>query len=248
MPTRNFKLLIEYDGSCFSGWQRQKHDRTIQAEIEQALATMTKQKIVLNGSGRTDAGVHALGQTANFYCDTNLPAVVFHRGLNCLLPEDIVIKSCEVVPHEFHARFDARSKIYRYRILNRELPQAVGRQYAWFVRKELNLTAMQAAAVYLVGKHDFKAFEGSGSPRSSSLRRVIRTELFRQNDDMIVFEIEADGFLRFMVRNIVGTLVDVGLQKITPRDLKDILLSADRNRAGITAPPQGLFLVKVRYD
>lgn len=244
---RNFKLLIEYDGSRFSGWQRQKNDRTVQAEIEKALMNMTEQKVVLNGSGRTDAGVHALGQVANFHCDTELAPEIFHRGLNSLLPEDIVIKSCDPVPDAFHARFDVKSKIYRYRILNRDLPAAICRQYAWFVRKKLDIKAIRSAIDYIVGEHDFKAFEGAGSPRSSSVRRVMRAGLTREKEDVLVFEIEANGFLRFMVRNIVGTLVDVGLKKIVPKEVEKILLSADRDRAGITAPPQGLFLVEVRY-
>ena len=245
---KNFKLILEYDGSAFCGWQRQKNERTIQGEIEKALTRMTGQKIVLTASGRTDAGVHALGQVANFHCETRLSALIFQKGLNSLISDDIVIKRCEEVPETFNARFDVKSKTYRYTILNRSIPAAIGRQYAWFIPKELDTDATQSAIRHIIGPHNFKAFEGAGSPRSSSTRHVLRAELFLSQPDYLVFEIEANGFLRFMVRNIVGTLVDVGLNKITAADFKDILLSKDRSRAGMTAPPQGLFLVQVKYE
>ena len=243
---KNFKLTIEYDGSGFHGWQRQKNDRTVQGVIETAIVTMTGQPVTLIGSGRTDAGVHALGQVANFLCETELATMIFERGLNSLLPDDVVIRRCRQVDESFHARFNAKSKIYQYRILNRNIPAAVGRQYCWFIRKRLDRNVMRAAAGYIVGTHDFKAFEGAGSPRSNTIRQVIRTEW--QESDHLIFEIEADGFLRYMVRNLVGTLVQVGQGNITPDDFRRILLSTDRNQAGATAPPQGLFLVEVKYD
>jgi len=246
--TKNFKLIIEYDGTCFSGWQRQKTDRSVQGEIEKALRVMTGQKVVVNGSGRTDAGVHALGQVANFHCDTRLTAAVFLKGLNSLLFEDVVIKDCRQVPDAFHARFDAKRKRYRYRMLNRLIPCALFRQYVWHIRKKLDTGAMRAAMAHIIGRHDFKAFEGSGSPRSSTTRTVMHAGLAETQRDHLDFEIEADGFLRYMVRNIVGTLVDVGLVKISPDDFKAVLRSRDRGRAGITAPPQGLFLVEVKYE
>ncbi|MFC1830159.1 tRNA pseudouridine(38-40) synthase TruA [Thermodesulfobacteriota bacterium] len=243
----NFKLTIEYDGSQYSGWQRQKNDRTIQGEIEKALITMTDKKIVLHGSGRTDAGVHALGQVANFLCNTKILPEEFKRGLNSILPEDIVIQSCERVHETFHARFNAKHKTYSYRILNRPIPAAVGRQYAWFIRKKLDFDAMERAISNIIGTHDFKAFEGSGSPKSHTFRTVIKTNLSLRDQDYIIFEIQADGFLRYMVRNIVGTLVDVGHGKITPDEFNKIFLSRNRDLAGATAPPQGLFLVDVQY-
>lgn len=244
---KNFKLHIEYDGSCYHGWQRQKNERTVQGEIENALWVMTGQRLTLIGSGRTDAGVHAYGQVANFHCDTGLTPEIFFKGLNSLLPEDLVVRGCEEVPESFHARFDATGKIYRYRILNHRHPAAIGRQYAWFVRKKLNIDAMRLATTHIIGSHDFKAFEGSGSPRSSTTRLVKRAELNEPKEHFLFFEIEAVGFLRYMVRNLVGSLVDVGLNKITVQDFKDILLSKNRDLAGITAPPQGLFLMKVTY-
>jgi len=243
----NFKITIEYDGSAYHGWQRQTMDRTIQGEIETALMTMAGNRVALTGSGRTDAGVHAYHQVANFQCETQLTPGVFQKGLNSLLPEDIVITSCEVVPEKFHAQYDAKSKTYHYRILNRPIPVAISRQYAWHIRKELDLDAMRSALRFIVGTHDFKAFEGSGSPRADTIRCIINADLFKTDDGYVVLKIEGDGFLRFMVRNIVGTLVDVGLGKITPDDFKRILVSKDRNLAGITAPAHGLFLMSVRY-
>jgi tRNA pseudouridine38-40 synthase len=244
---KNFKITIEYDGSRYCGWQRQNNDPTIQEAIEKALMKMTDQKISVIGSGRTDAGVHAYGQVANFKCDTTLTTSDFRGGLNSLTPEDIVIAECEAVADEFHARFSVTSKIYHYRILNRSNPSAIMRQYAWHIRKTLDLDDMRTAIPHLLGSHDFKAFEGAGSPRSHTVRNVMNANLTKVDDGYLVFEIEADGFLRYMVRNIVGTLVEVGLGKISPADVKHILDSKDRSRAAATAPAHGLFLKRVNY-
>ncbi len=244
---KNFKLTIEYDGGSYHGWQRQKNRKTIQGEIEKAIMTMTGENVTLTGSGRTDAGVHAFGQIANFYHDTKISPEAFQRGLNSLIPKDIIIKKCSTVDEKFHARYDVKAKTYQYRILNRATPTAICRQYAWFIRKKLDLDAMKSAIINIIGTHDFKAFEGAGSPRSSTIRHVSNATFKKIDRDYLVFEIEADGFLRFMVRNIVGTLVDVGLYKITSDDFKKILLSKDRNLAGATAPPHGLFLMDVKY-
>lgn len=243
-----FKLIIEYDGTAYHGWQRQKALPTVQGTIEAVLKTMTGQCAAVIGSGRTDAGVHALHQVAHFAVDTTLTADVFRNGLNSLLPHDIVVKKCECVPDTFHARYDVKSKIYEYVILNRTLPVAIGRRYVWHVRTKLDLKSMREALACLKGTHDFSAFESTGSARSSSVRTVMNTQLApKDGDDYLVFGIEADGFLRFMVRNIVGTLVDVGKRKISPEGFWEILRSKDRNRAGATAPPHGLFLKEVRY-
>jgi tRNA pseudouridine38-40 synthase len=244
---KNHKLTIEYDGTRYHGWQKQKGDRTIQAEIERALQVMTGEDVVVVGSGRTDAGVHAYGQVAHFKVAAGLRPVEFQRGLNSLLGNDIVIHACHDVPLQFHARYDVKSKSYQYRILNRDIPSAMDRNFHWFIRKELNLDAMQAASIHLVGRHDFKSFEGAGSPRSDTVRTISRAEWNTTDDETILFDIEADGFLRYMVRNIVGTLVEVGLGKFTPTGFKEILLAKNRNSAGATAPPQGLFLMQVRY-
>ncbi len=244
---KNFKITIEYDGTAYHGWQRQADDRTIQGEIEKALMTMTGNKVTLTGAGRTDAGVHAFGQVANFHFRTALDPGVFLKGLNSLLPKDIVITRCTQVSVKFHARYDVKSKSYHYRILNCDLPAAIFRQYAWHIRKRLNLDAMLNSLFYIIGTHDFKAFEGTGSPRANTIRSVMHADIEKMDDGYLVFKIEGNGFLRFMVRNIVGTLVDVGLGKITPRDINRILVSKDRNLAGITAPAHGLFLMQVNY-
>jgi len=244
---KNFKITIEYDGACYHGWQRQKKDRTIQEEIEKAVLTITGQKVSLTGSGRTDAGVHAYAQVANFTCETRLGPEDLFGGLNSLTADDIVIRACEEVAESFHARYDAKSKTYVYKILNRPDPAAIGRQYTWHIRKKLNLDAMRKSSAHLIGSHDFKAFEGTGSPRAHTTRSVFKASLAEGQDGCLEFEIEADGFLRFMVRNIVGTMVDVGLGKISPADFKGILESKDREQAGATAPAHGLFLKKVNY-
>ncbi len=245
---RNFKLVVEYDGTFYHGWQRQKNRPSIQGEIEKAVLTMTRQPATLNGSGRTDAGVHALAQVANFHSDTMLPPETLARGLNAMLDEDIVIKSCARAPDGFHARYDAESKTYVYNLINRTMPIAIGRQYAWHIRKPLDLEAMRMAISHLFGTHDFKAFEGAGSPRSDSIRSIVAADLTDKKNGHLSFEVTADGFLRFMVRNIIGTLVDVGLGRITPDDFEAVLRSKDRSRAGATAPPHGLFLKSVQYE
>ena len=244
---KNFKMIIEYDGTDYHGWQRQKQDRTIQGKIEQAILLMTAKQVRLYASGRTDAGVHACGQTANFCCETELTPEAIQKGLNSILPSDIVIQECRSVHESFHARYDARSKIYHYKILNRSLPAAIGRQYALFVRRKLDTAAMRQAITHILGSHDFKAFEGTGSPRSHTIRNVMAADLTEKADGRLTFKIEADGFLRFMVRNIVGTLLDVGLGKISTEAFKEILESRDRSRAGATAPSHGLFLMEVKY-
>ncbi len=246
MPTA-FKLVIEYDGTAYRGWQIQNDVPTIQGEIEKVLQFMTGQRVRVTGSGRTDAGVHAFGQVAGFACRTTLSAEQFQKGLNSLLPPDIVIRTVKTVPATFHPRYDAVSKTYHYHILNQRWPTAIGRQYAWHLRCRLDVAAMKVATNHLLGRHDFKSFEGAGSPRSSTVRQILSASITRKASGQLVFEIEGDGFLRFMVRNIVGTLVEVGQTRITPDDFLRILHSKDRNQAGPTAPPQGLFLIRVLY-
>ena len=243
---KTFRLTIEYDGSGFHGWQRQKQDRSVQQTIEEALATMTREPVVLVGSGRTDAGVHALAQVASFQTASRLDADTFLKGLNSLLPADVVIRACEHVPDGFHARFDVKRKRYRYHILNHAIAPAIGRQFVWHIRKSLDTRAMADALQHLVGTHDFKAFEGTGSPRAHTVRTVFSATVKTSKNDVII-DIAADGFLRFMVRNIVGTLVAVGHGKLTVDAMKAILASKDRSRAAATAPPQGLFLMDVVY-
>ncbi len=247
MMDKNFKIIIEYDGTRYHGWQRQKEDATIQGEIEKALHIMTTKRVVLNGSGRTDAGVHARGQAANFRCDTDLEPRIFLKGLNSLLSEDIVIRDCRQVDDTFHARYNVKSKIYHYKICNHPVPSAFKRQYVWSIRKQLNTMDMRSAISDIIGTHDFKAFEGVGSPRTHTTRHVMAADLIESDSRLLTFRIEADGFLRFMVRNIVGTLVDVGLGKTSPAEFKQILKSRDRTMAGATAPARGLCLMEVKY-
>jgi tRNA pseudouridine38-40 synthase len=244
---KTFKLTIEYDGTNYHGWQIQAGDVTIQETIETALSTMTREKIRISGSGRTDAGVHAYAQVASFKTRSNIPAHGFFAGLNSLLPDDIVITACEAVDDDFHARFSARHKTYHYRIYNRPVPIAVGRHYAWHIRKKLDAAAMEEAAGHVIGTHDFKSFEGAGSPREHTTRTVVGTSLSVTENGYLVFEITANGFLRYMVRNLVGTLVDVGLGKISPEGFRQILEAENRDLAGATAPANGLFLVRVDY-
>jgi len=245
---KNFKLTIEYDGTDYHGWQIQDNDITIQETIENALSTMTKEKIRLHASGRTDAGVHALGQAAHFKTDANISSDAFMAGLNSLLPDDIVIISCEKVDETFHARFDAKQKTYQYRIYNHPIPLAIGRQYTWHVKKKLDIDAMGRAIAHIIGTHDFKSFEGAGSPREHTTRTVFDAGMDITDNGYLIVEITANGFLRYMIRNLVGTLVDVGLLKTSPDEFKHILESKNRDLAGITSPPHGLFLVNVNYD
>jgi tRNA pseudouridine38-40 synthase len=245
--TKNIKITVEYDGTNYHGWQRQRDDATIQGEIEKALLTMTGKKISLTAAGRTDAGVHAFGQVANFRCDKDWEPEVFRKGLNGLLPDDIVIRECQEVGASFHARYDVKSKIYHYRILNRPVPAAISRYFSWFIAKPLDVAGMRSAIAFMLGQQDFKAFEGSGSPRTHTVRHVMAAELKTEAGGQIVFGIEADGFLRFMVRNIVGTLVAIGLCKLSPEDFRRILNSRDRRNAGVTAPAHGLMLMEVKY-
>jgi len=240
-------MTIEYDGGGFAGWQYQPRRRTLQGEIESALETMVGIPVRLAASGRTDAGVHAVGQVASFRCETRLSSATIQKGLNSMLDDDIVIRNCREVPESFHARFDAKGKTYHYHILNHELPSAILRRHVWFIRRPLDTAVMQEAADHLLGEHDFSAFEGAGSPRTHPIRTITQADFTKNADGIIVFRVSANGFLRFMVRNIVGSLVDVGQHKTTPTEFKKILDSRDRRRAGATAPPQGLFLMRVWY-
>jgi tRNA pseudouridine38-40 synthase len=244
---RNFKLVIEYDGTDYHGWQRQKGVPTIQGTIESAIKVMTKQAVSLIGSGRTDAGVHSLGQVATFKVDTNLTPIVFKKGLNSLLPPDIIIKDVEQVSDHFHARYDCKGKCYQYHILNREISSVMHRRFVWHIRQPLRIDDMRDALSCLRGRHDFSAFEATGGDCKSAVRVVSDIGLDAYEEGRLVFRISADGFLRYMVRNIVGTLVDVGRGRLSTKALHEIFLSKDRTSAGATAPPQGLFLMHVFY-
>jgi len=244
---KNYKITIEYDGTSWHGWQKQKNNPTIQEEIEKTLFRITRENITIHGSGRTDAGVHALGQTASFQSSTKIPSEALLKGLNCLLSDTIVIKECKIMDNAFHARFSALNKTYRYNILNRKLPLSIGRQYSWHINKKLDIQAMNQACTYIVGKKDFKSFESSGSPRNNTVRDVTQAIVSDLGNDNIIFETNANGYLKNMVRNMVGTIVDVGLGKIKPEKIQDILCALDRRKAGKLAPAKGLFLMHVNY-
>ncbi len=247
MQKTNFKLVIEYDGSCFSGWQIQKDRPTVQGELEKALSRILNQTVKINGSGRTDAGVHALGQTANFTATTAIFPEDLKKGVNALIKTPIVIRKCSIADPDFHARYDAVSKEYHYHILNRDDPSALKRNYCSHIRQRLDLKIMNQCCDIISGCHDFKSFEASGSPRSHTQRKIFSAVFEKKSRHHIVFKIEANGFLRFMVRNIVGTIVLAGLSKISKEEFQSILRARNRKLAGPTAPPQGLFLMQVNY-
>ena len=244
---RTIKLTIEYDGTNYLGWQVQPNGQTIQGVVQDCLKRLTGESSQLAGSGRTDAGVHALGQVAHFKTESKMDAITFQRALNGLLPEDIVIRRAEEVEAEFHARRSARSKAYEYRILNCTTPPAIDRQYIWYVPQNLNWDEMKKATHSLVGEHDFSAFRSVGSSARSSVRNILRADWKRGKGGVLRLQIEATGFLKQMVRAIVGTLVEVGRGKISAQEFKRILESKDRKQAGPTAPAHGLFLKEVKY-
>jgi tRNA pseudouridine38-40 synthase len=243
---RNIKLSIEYDGTNYHGWQSQKKENTIQKVIECSIERIINSRVKLIGAGRTDAGVHALDQVANFLTDSEIPAELLKRGLNSILPYDIKIKDIEESPTDFHARLDAKGKIYQYMILNSEYPSPFLNRYSWHIKKNLDLEAMEEGSKYFIGEKDFSAFMASGS-RVNNRIREIRWARWTKRGDIIIFSINANGFLRHMVRIIVGTIVYIGLGKLSTLSIEDIFNSKDRKKAGITAPPQGLFLKKVIY-
>ena len=245
---KNFKLVIEYDGTNFFGWQIQNDRKTIQGEIEKALSLILNQKIRITGSGRTDAGVHAFGQVANFHADTNIQPQNLKKGINSLIKHPIVIRECSIVDNDFHARYNAVSKEYHYFILNREDPCAIERQYQWHIRHPLDIEAMNKCCQGITGIFDFKSFENTGSPRSSTIREVFFSSISHLDNSRLVFKICAKGFLKYMVRNLISTIVLTGLNKITPHEFTRILEARDRTKAGPTAPAHGLFLKKVNYS
>lgn len=249
---RNFKLTIEYDGTDFQGWQVQSgKNRTVQGEIEKVLKILFKKKTRLMGSGRTDSGVHAQGQVAHFKAVTRMPTEEMVRAFNANLPDDIAVLSCEEVPLSFHAQHSVRRKTYRYTIVNRLVRPVLKRRDAVHVAHPLNLSRMRKEAKALIGKHNFRAFMASGSslqlaPAKETVRTIHRIDIRKQGEDMTL-EIEADGFLYKMVRNIVGTLLAVGSGKLPPGSTALILKGKDRTRAPATAAAKGLCLVQVVY-
>jgi tRNA pseudouridine38-40 synthase len=257
---RFLKVTLAYDGTDFFGWQVQDQQRSVQQVLETAIQKVTGESLRVTAAGRTDAGVHALGQVAGFSTAAEIAPDAFCRALNANLPDDVLVLSVAEAPQGFHATRDAIRKRYRYMIQDDKPADLFNRRYAWQLRHRLDEQLMADAALALVGRHDFASFQGAGSPRKGTVRNVSELSVRRgsalsipgpvsgQGSDVIVIEIEADGFLYNMVRNIVGTLEAVGAKKQPPAWTADVLAATDRRVAGATAPPHGLFLVSVEYD
>jgi len=244
---RNIKLTIEYDGTDYFGWQIQKRKRTVQGEITKTLERILKEKVRLTGAARTDSGVHALSQVANFKTrNEKLATNSLVRALNSLLPSDIVIKEVKEVPDNFHARYSASSKIYRYRILNRYFPSALERRFFWHIPGSLDWEKIREASKYFFGKHDFSLFSVKGSSRKNR-QCTVRDFGVRRLKNFYILQIEADHFLYKMVRRIVGALIEVGRGKFEPEYIKALLDKKISTLRARTAPPHGLFLIEVKY-
>lgn len=242
----NIKLTVEYDGTNYCGWQIQLNGESIQAALERAVSTFLGTPTRVTGSGRTDAGVHALGQVVNFFSDKEFEPHRIRRGLNALTPFDITIKEVEIVADSFDARRDGRSRVYEYHILNRSTPSPFYLNRAWHVHEPLSVNAMREAIPCLLGEHDFSSFRAAGCDAAHPVRKVYANSL-DQRGELLVYTIEATAYLRHMVRNIVGTLVEVGQGLRMAQSFIDLLEARDRTKAGITAPAHGLYLMKVRY-
>ncbi len=246
MPERTLKLTIAYDGTRFVGWQRQAQGESIQGLIEEALGRLEGGPVTAHGAGRTDAGVHAEGQVASARVTfDHAPATVL-RAVNAWLPPEIRVLQVDEAAPGFHARFSARGKSYRYQIANVPIAGPFTREFAWHVPEPLNLAAMRSAAAVLEGTHDFSAFQSAGSDVATTVRTMSRSAI-RDAGDLLLYEVDGDGFLRHMVRAIVGTLVEVGRGRRDPSAARALLDGAARGEAGPTAPPHGLFLVRVEY-
>jgi tRNA pseudouridine38-40 synthase len=243
---RNIKIVLSYDGSDFSGWQVQHGLRTIQETVERTLETILKKKIRIHAAGRTDAGVHAFGQVASFFSDSSIPADALSRAVNSLLPQDIAVLDVQDVGPDFHPRYSAKSKTYMYAINMSPIRNPMFSRYVLHSRECLNVEAMANAAALFLGEHDFASFMGVGTPVKSTIRTIMESEISVRGH-MLYYAIKGNGFLKHMVRNIVGTLLEVGREKFDPLDIKRIINSKTRSEAGPTAQPQGLYLVSVEY-
>lgn len=242
---RNLKLTIQYDGTKYCGWQKQPNSSGIQGTIEYAIYEITKEKVNIIGSGRTDAGVHALGQVANFKTNSSIPAARIPDALNAKLPKDVSIIDCQEVSDDFHSRYSATGKIYRYLIYNKPYRSPLYKDISYHIRYELDIEKMRLEAKSLLGTHEFKGFMSSGSSVKDTVRTIHNISI-EYSGGLIVLEVEGNGFLYNMVRIIVGTLVDIGRGRID-KPLEEIIASQDRGEAGHTAPAHGLFLKKVHY-
>ena len=245
MPT--FRLTIEYDGTDFSGWQIQPGARTVQGALEQALATILRHPVAIQGAARTDAGVHALGQTASFEADTGLAPDRIRKGLCALCRPDVSVVEAAIAPDGFNARFASIGKHYRYCVISRGAPSPLCRTQSYFVPKALDLAAMQRAAALLTGEHDFRGFRASDCGRQNTVCRLEEVSVSRAERGLVRIDVWGNAFLKYMVRIIAGTLVDIGRGRLPADIIGDILATGDRARAGTTAPPKGLTLMQVFY-
>ncbi len=254
---QKIRLIIQYDGTNYHGWQIQPDRLTIQGTIETLLYKITSEKISLAAAGRTDAGVHALAQVATFFTTSRLSPEIFLKALNSLLPGDIKIAHADNVTYDFHPRYSARKKRYFYHISNETFINPFLNRYVWNAKYPLNASHISTAKSYLIGRHDFRSFSSTHTDVKTTIRKIFELNIENLNSlsfmgviikgKFIKISIEADGFLRHMVRNIVGTLIEVGRGRIEPQNIKSILLMKDRNLAGPTAPAKGLFLEEVIY-
>jgi tRNA pseudouridine38-40 synthase len=247
MMERNIRLLIAYDGTGYQGWQRQKEAPTIQGSIETVLRQITQSSVHLLGAGRTDAGVHAWGQVANFRTTSEMTLFKIDGALKALLPRDILIRQVKEVESDFHARFSSQAKIYDYHIWNRQPFPPFFRHYVWFVKEPLSWPLIKAGLSLLKGEHDFSSFQTQGSQVSDALRNIYRADLSQTPWGALRLRFKANGYLRHMVRNMVGLLIRVGLKRISLREFEGVILAKDRSLAGEMAPAGGLFLRKVFY-
>ena len=243
----NYRLELMYDGSAFSGWQRQKNARTVCGEIEKAIKVITKEEIELCGVSRTDAGVHALEYVANFFLQSDFPDEKLVAGINALVPDGISVKKAEKCDQGFNARFDVKSKTYVYTIDNTAYGNTFLKNFAWHYKFPLDFKEMQQACSHFLGTHDFSSFMSQGGTAKTFERTIYDAKVFYDGDSIIKFSVTGDGFLYNMVRIMAGTLVWVGKGAINADEIPDIILSKDRKRAGVTAPPHGLMLYKLYY-